>query len=481
MVMSNIALKPNCLSFTGLLAQAVALISPTMTAALIIPVMYSNTGDWSWMSYALGTVMLLFVAYNLNQFASRSTGSGSMYAYICRGLGVTAGAVGGWSLIWAYLGISIAGATGFSIFADTLLKMVGLNLSPIALFAICVAISWYCAWKNVQLSAMLMLFFEGISMALILALCFIVLSQHHFAVDAAQFDVSKLPWSSVGLGVVIAIFSLVGFECATAFGDEAKDPLKTIPNAVMVSLIISGAFFVFVTYVMVMGVRGYSTPLDQLDTPLNTLATLAHVAPLSIPLSIGAMVSFFALNCSCVNAGSRVIYAMGRHGIFHEATAEAHETNETPHVAVTTMAIISFSLPTIASLFGLAPLDIFNYAGTFAAFGFITPYCLITVAAPVYLKRLGEQRPIHLAMAAASLVLLMIPTIGSVIPVPAPPVNYFPYIYIAYLLIGIVWIVAFHTRKPTAVGQIKQDLELNHARFQQDVTPVPAIGSPKAA
>ena len=54
-------------------------------------------------------------------------------------------------------------------------------------------------------------------------------------------------------------------------------------------------------------------------------------------LSIGAMVSFFALNCSCINAGSRVIYAMGRHGIFHEATADSHETNETPHIAVTTM------------------------------------------------------------------------------------------------------------------------------------------------
>ena len=75
--MSNALLKTNSLSFTELLAQGVALISPTMTAALIIPVMYSNTGDWSWMSYALGTIMLLFVAYNLNQFASRSTERGA--------------------------------------------------------------------------------------------------------------------------------------------------------------------------------------------------------------------------------------------------------------------------------------------------------------------------------------------------------------------------------------------------------------------
>ena len=130
--MANIPLKANCLGFCEVLAQAIALISPTMTAALIVPVMYSNTGDWSWLSYALGTVMLLFVAYNLNQFASRSTTSGSMYAYICRGLGVTAGAIGGWSLIWAYLGISVAGATGFTIFADTLLKMIGLHAPPIA-------------------------------------------------------------------------------------------------------------------------------------------------------------------------------------------------------------------------------------------------------------------------------------------------------------------------------------------------------------
>jgi amino acid transporter len=482
LAMAKIPLKANCLSFTEVLAQAVALISPTMTAALIIPVMYSNTGDWSWLSYALGTVMLLFVAYNLNQFASRSTSAGSMYAYICRGLGVTAGAVGGWSLIWAYLGISVAGATGFTVFADTLLKMVGLHLPPVVLFAVCVGTSWYCAWKNVQLSALLMLFFEGISVALILILCAIVLSQHHFVVDSAQFDVSKLPWSSVGLGVVVAIFSLVGFECATAFGDEAKNPLKTIPRAVMVSLILAGAFFVFVTYVEVLGVRGYSTTLDKLDAPLNTLATLAHVAPLSIPLSIGAMVSFFALNLSCINAGARVIYAMGRHGIFHEATADAHETNETPHIAVTTMSIISFLLPSIAALAaGQATLDIFNYAGTLAAFGFITPYCLITVAAPVYLKQLGEQRPIDVAMCVASLVLLMIPTVGSVIPVPAPPVNYFPYAYLIYLLAGIAWILAFRARKPAALGAIHQDLERNHARFAREALTVAPLGEPKAA
>ena len=464
--MNSVSLKPNCLSFTELLAQAVALISPTMTAALIVPVMYGNTGDYSWVSYAVGTIMLLFVAFNLNQFAKRSTSAGSMYAYISRGLGLKAGAIGGWALIWSYLGISMAGVTGFTVFSGKLLAMMGINAPPIVLFAVCVAAAWICAWKNVRLSALLMLVLEGLSMTLIIALCFIVLGHHKFAVDTAQFQLAKLPLSSLGLGVVVAIFSLVGFECATAFGDEAKDPLRTIPRAVTVSLIISGVFFVFVTYTMVEGVRGYSQPLSALDAPLNTLASLYHVPAFAAPLSIGAMVSFFALCLSCLNAGGRIIYAMGRHGIFHESTAEAHATNETPHIAVTVMAALAFLVPAALNLSHVATLDAFNYVGTMAAFGFMVAYFLVTVAAPAYLKALGELKASHLVMAGAAILLLCIPAIGTVYPLPPAPVLYFPYIFLAYMVVGVAWILAFYGRKPAASETARKDLDQVHAQFR---------------
>ena len=464
--MSQVALRKNCLGFTELLAQGIALISPTMTAALIIPVMYGNTGNWSWLSYALGTVMLLFVALNLNQFAKRSTSAGSMYAYICRGLGVTAGAIGGWSLIWAYCGIAMAGVTGFSIFAGKLLDMAGLHVPVIALFAACVAAAWFCAWKNVRLSAVLMLILEGASMALILLLCLITLAQHGFAVDHQQFDTSTLPLSGLGLGVVVAIFSLVGFECATAFGDEARNPLKTIPRAVLLSLVISGLFFVFVTYVMVQATHGANPPLDQIDAPLNVMAALAHVPFLQIPLSFGAMVSFFALCLSCLNAGGRIIFAMGRHGLFHASTAGAHEVNATPHVAVSIMAVIALAVPSLCALGNVVPLDIFNYVGTLAAFGFLLPYVLITVAAPVYLAKQAARRPVDLVICAASLVLLVIPAVGSVYPLPPAPVLYFPYLFLAYMFAGIGWILSVRRRRPEALVEIKEDLDLAHARYQ---------------
>jgi amino acid transporter len=440
------ALKKDALGPLELLAQNIALISPTMTAALIVPLMYGTTGAWSWLSYALGAVMLLFVALNLNQFASRFAGSGSMYQYICKGLGNVVGGLGGWALIWAYLGISVAGLTGFTTFAQTLLGMVGINCPAIVLFVVCIAISGFCAWKNVALSAQVMLILEGVSIVLITLLCLVALGFHGFAVDTTQFAPSSLNVGTLGLGVVVAVFSLVGFESATAFGDEARNPLKAIPWAVIVSLIIAGVFFVFVTYVEVLATHGTTPTLDQLTAPLNTIAGLVHMGWLAAPLSACAMVSFFALNLSCLNAGARVIYIMGQQGLFHHFTADSHHVNETPHIAVYIMIALSFGLPTFFSLSGMAVGDEFNDAGTLAAFGFIVAYALVTIAAPLYIKALGQIKPLDWIIAGASLVLLLLPTIGSVYPVPAAPVMYFPYAFLVYLIGGGIWIAVQNYR-----------------------------------
>jgi amino acid transporter len=83
-----------------------------MTAVLIIPLAFSNAGQGTWLAYLFGTAMLLFVVFNLNQFARRSTSPGSMYAYTGRGLGAVGGVLSGWTLIWSYLFIGVAGMTG---------------------------------------------------------------------------------------------------------------------------------------------------------------------------------------------------------------------------------------------------------------------------------------------------------------------------------------------------------------------------------
>ncbi len=456
-------LRANCLNFWEVLAQAIALISPTMTAALIVPAMFANAGNGSWLAYAFGTVMLLFVAFNLNEFAKRSTTSGSMFAYATRGIGPTAGGLTGWCLIWAYLFIGIAGLTGFANFANVLAGMLpGHHWIPCTLlFAICAGISWILAYKDIQLSTILMLVLETVSVLFIVVLAAIVLFHHGSPIDKDQITLKGASLSNMGFGVVIAIFSLVGFECATAFGDEAKNPLKTIPKAVIWSLLLTGVFFVFVTYMEVYGTKGSKATLDTLTAPLNTLSVMMHVGWLSVPISIGALISFFSLNLSCMNACARILYPMGRHGVFHASVGQTHAGNKTPHIAVTVAAVLMFAVA--AGLEKWHPLvtDVFGYAGTFGAFGFLAAYFFISVAAPMYLKKIGELTPKNVAISVIAVALLLVPAVGSVYTNPplAPPVKYFPYVFLGYFAIGWLWLAALRYKAPETLSGIISDLE----------------------
>jgi amino acid transporter len=460
-------LRANCLNFTELLAQNIALISPTMTAALIVPLMFATIGNISWVGYALGTILLLFVVFNLNQFAKRTTNSGSMYSYASSGLGFTGGALCGWCLVWSYLFIGLAGTTGFTIFAGKLLETIHINLPPPILFAICLGTCFFMAYKDIKISTLVMLGMEGFSCFFILLLVMIVLGHHHFAIDTTQFSLKGMSLMSLGMGTVVAIFSLVGFESSTAFGEEAVNPLKTIPRSIIWSLILTGAFFVLVSYTEVLGTAGYKDTLDKLDAPLNTLASMYHVSFLWPLLSAGAMFSFFALASSCMNAGARVMYAMGRHDFFHKNTGAAHEKHGTPHIALSVMATIMFSIVTVCYFvlthFGMAVLNEFNDAGTMGAMGFTGAYILISLAAPGFLKKRGELKTKHVALSAGTLVLMMIPAIGLVYPVPAAPVNYFPYVFLAYLWFGFLRVMAMQHQKPQRVEEVSAEIQKMHA------------------
>jgi amino acid transporter len=455
-------LKANCLNFIELLAQNIALISPTMTAALIVPLMFSNTGNISWFSYALGTVMLLFVAFNLNQFAKRTTNAGSMYSYAMSGLGFGGGALCGWCLVWAYLFIGLAGTTGFTIFAQKLLTMLHIDAPPVLLFAACLGTSFVLAYRDIKLSTLVMLGLEAFSCFFILVLCLIVIG-HHPAPDPVQFSFEGVSFSSLGLGVVVAIFSLVGFESSTAFGEEAVNPLRTIPRSIIWSLVLTGAFFILVSYTEVLGTHGYKDTLDKIDAPLNVLADKYQVSFLSPLLSAGAMFSFFALASSCMNAGARVMFAMGRHQFFHKSTSTAHQLHGTPHVALGVMAIVMFVVVTICRYgLGLEVLDEFNDAGTMGAFGFLGSYFLVTLAAPVFIKKRNELTGKDVALCVAAILLMLIPAIGCVYPLPPAPVRYFPYIFGSYLLIGGLRVAWLGRRAPERLRRIREQVRTQH-------------------
>jgi hypothetical protein len=127
-------------------------------------------------------------------------------------------------------------------------------------------------------------------------------------------------------------------------------------------------------------------------------------------------------------------------------------------------------------VFKLEILDAFNDAGTFGAFGFLGAYFLISLAAPAYLKRSGILRGRDIALSVASVILLLLPAVGSVYPVPSWPVNIFPYIFIGYLLIGMVWYMMLRQRSGFT-EQVRETVYVDHAPSAGPAVPLKSAQS----
>lgn len=456
-------LRSDALTFWEVVAQSVANIAPSATPALIIPLVFASTGGGTWLAYAVATAALLLVALNINQFARRSATPGALYTFVGQGLGPTWGVISGWSLVMAYLFTASATLCGAANYAGVLLTSLtpvhpGLAVTLAAMALVMVG-AWYLAYRDIELSTKFMLFIEFISVGLIVLLALIFLGKSGRVIDPHQLALSGTTAGALRLGLVLAIFSFVGFESATALGHEAKDPLRIIPRAVLVTVVVVGAFFTFMSYVLVDAFAGYPTSLGQSNAPLSVLAQIAGVGVFGVLIAAGATIGFFACALACVNAGARVIFAMSRHGLIHASAGGTHSVHATPHVAVTISAVLALVVPVALLLAKSALLDVFGYMGTLATFGFLFAYALVSIAAPFFARRRGDLTFWTLAVAGLSLVLLALPIIGSVYPVPAPPLNYLPYIFVLLLAAGVLRFLYLRFSKPQLIEAIEQDLD----------------------
>lgn len=468
-------LRPDCLPFSDVLAQSIANIAPTATPTINAALVFASAGVGTWFTYVLATIGLIFVGLNINQFARRSASPGSLYAYIARGLGPTAGVITGWALVLAYMFTAMAVVSSFANYGQVLLSPLGINPSSIFLFAICTGIAWYIAYKDIQLSTVIMLAIEAVSVSLIVLLGAIVLGNKGYVIDTAQLTLQGAKPGGIVLGLVLGVFSFVGFESATTLGDEAKKPLRNIPRAVIISTGVSGLFFVVLSYIEVLGFQGTSVVFNKSAAPLNDLANLSNVGFLGILISICLLISLFACALASINAGARIFFSMGRHGIFHRFVSHAHGRNETPHVAVTLVSLVTFLVPALLALFKVKPLDAYGYTGTIATYGFLVAYILISIAAPVYLAREHQLRWQHLVFSVLGVGFMIIPVLGSVglpgkdslFPVPPAPYNVFPYLFLLYLVVGAGWFLILRWRSPEIIQTMESDIEASHNRFSE--------------
>nr|WP_319563596.1 APC family permease [uncultured Rhodoferax sp.] len=461
-ITANRSLKKGHLSFSDVVAQAVGTIAPSGSPALVIPAVFATAGNGTWLAYLFATFALLILSLNINVFSSRSASPGSLYTFAGQGLGPFWGAVSGWSLLIAYLFTGAAVVAGSVYYFLVLLHQIAGDFSDLAasvvISLLLLVAAWYIAWKSIRLSTRVSLTVEGITIVAILAVVAGYFLHSGNWVDQSQIQLSGVTLDNARLGLVLAFFSFVGFESATVLGHEAKEPLRVIPRSVITTVLGIGIFFVLSSYALVAAFQGLVPDLGKTDAPVSALAASVGLGFLAPVVSLGVAASFFASALASINAAARVIYAFSHHGILHTRAGDAHHAHATPHIAVSAASIIVLILSLALTLQGIGLLDAFGYLGSVATFGFLVSYVLVSVGAPVFLKRRGELKPRHIVFSVSSVLLLAIPLFGVLYPVPPYPLNLLPYVFIGLLVSGLLYFLYVQRKSPDTLNLIEADL-----------------------
>jgi len=151
----------------------------------------------------------------------------------------------------------------------------------------------------------------------------------------------------------IAILCLVGFESVSSMGEEAKNPKKHIPIAIVASLLIQGGFCYLFEY---FAANYFQSSSYTNVTAAGSSAPIGDMMQLCGAWVFGtakagwwfmfweAITVFLAMigtTLSCINTGARVTYAMGRDEEVPMHFGVLHGKNNTPHRCIWTLATLS--------------------------------------------------------------------------------------------------------------------------------------------
>jgi len=431
-------LRHNILSPLETLSQSISAIAPTTSPALTVPLVFALAGNGTWLAYLLACGATLLIALCIARFARTSASPGSLYKYATDSLPVIGGRTAGWALLLAYSAAGVSVVGGFINYALVLVPAARAIPAPILALIPIAASTWF-AYRDVQASARLMLWIEAASVSMIALVLLALIFQNGPKLDVPQATLNGVTPSGVRLGIVLAIFSFVGFESATSLGHEAKNPLRTIPRAVILSAVLAGLFFLTCCYTETFGFRQLHQDLGSSQAPFRALATLAHLPVFGPLIDIGAFVSMFACTLACITPAARVLLKMAQDGLVHAHLGRTHAKNETPHIAVLAVGLVIAILSVGLTARGVSGADIYGWMGSLSVYGFITVYGLVAAALPFYLRRNARLTPGSLILSIAAALAMVLAMAGTLYPVPAAPYSYLPYIYLVYLALGLTW------------------------------------------
>lgn len=447
-------LRSGAIGVVGAVVISMAFMGPATAVFFNTAPMTAGAGYALAASMLLALITSVLVASSIAAFAQKIPAAGFAYTYNTHGFGKQGGFMSGWILAFAYGMVGPMLFSGMGAFASDFVKSQWGTDIPWWLFSIAIiAVVWGIGALGIDRSAETALIFLVLELGVMLFL-FGTILRHGGAqgVTLAPFNPanSLKGVSGIGIGLLWGILNFVGFESAATLGEETRDPRRNIPIALFTAVAVIGVYFVLAAWVVAIGFgKSHTGALVADSTPWSTLANRYWGSNLSWILSITVLNSIFANIISGSNAAVRVLFSMGREGIFARMLGRTTASG-TPLVALTAYAIFSLVLCLVGGIWW-GPFGAYAFYGTILGLGMLIIYILLNLALVLFYRREfpEEFNPVrHGILPIAASLLMLLPIGGLLYPIPAYPNNMVPYIMLAWIIIGFIYLRVIVRQRP---------------------------------
>jgi APA family basic amino acid/polyamine antiporter len=329
-------------------------------------------------SFVLAGITAALTALCYAELASAVPAAGSSYSYAYATLGELPAFLIGACLLLEY-GVSASAITvGWGQYLNELLfELIGwrmpaaiasppgaggyVNLPAIVLVLLCMALLLRGARESTLVNAILV-----IAKLAVLALFVVVAFSGFHTSNLHPFA----PKGVAGIGAAASsiFFSYIGIDAVSTAGEEVRDPHRTLPLGIILSLLTVTAIYILVA-VAAVGAQPWTAFAGQEAGLAVILHTLTGAAWPSVLLSLGAILSIFSVTLVVLFGQTRILFAMSRDGLLPAFFRRVDPLTQTPRANTYVVA------GGVALLAALVPLDVLvnlTSMGTLIAFAAVS-------------------------------------------------------------------------------------------------------------
>jgi amino acid transporter len=396
-------LARNQIGVLGIVFFVVAAAAPLTVVVALFPVIIgAGNGIGIAGAFVVVAVVLTVFAVGYVAMSKHITNAGAFYAFITRGLGRPAGLGSASLAIFAYNAIQLGVIGGFGYYAAEFVNQHSDAGIPWWVFSfLAMAASLFLGVRQIHAGARVLAVLLTLETGVILVLNIGILINSPTPLADYSFEPfapSAVFAGALGVALMFAHASFIGFEGTAIYGEEAKDPKRTVPRATYASVIFMGVFYAVTAFLIVNAV-GVGNVVSLTETEGGNLVFAVSDSVLG-PLGAEAfqllvITSLFAAILTFHNNVARYLYSLGRQGVIWSRLGTTHPTRQSPALACYVQIAMVAIVVAIFAILGLDPYTtLFTWWTGVGAAAIILLQTIASVAIFVFFRRSNvDKRP----------------------------------------------------------------------------------------